>query len=77
MKRRRRQLHIHEKDPQEMSGRELTAVLAALRLAQHGMFNDAFRNMPHWDDDEQDPLSADEIDDLCERLNEVIPTRRS
>jgi hypothetical protein len=53
--------------------RQLAAILAALRVCQHSMSNDAFRATSHWDGVGH-PLSADEIDDLCEDLN-FVPAR--
>lgn len=50
----------------ELNSRELATVLAALRTAQED--RPIFEQMPHFEDDEL-PLSDDEIDDLCERIN--------
>lgn len=52
----------------QVSPRELAAILAALRVCSHGMFNDAYRVTEHWDGVGK-PLSADALDTLCERLN--------
>ena len=49
-----------------LSGRELATVLAALRSWQADS-NNAAKHSPHFDDCK--PLAADEIDELCERLN--------
>ena len=49
-----------------LSVRELATVLAALRSWQAGS-HEAAEHAPHFDDYE--PLAADEIDELCERLN--------
>ena len=49
-----------------LSVRELATVLAALRSWQADS-NNAAKHSPHFDDYE--PLAADEIDELCERLN--------
>jgi hypothetical protein len=48
-----------------LSDRELATVLAALRLAQQDRAG--LESMPHFEDVE--PLSNEEIDELCERLN--------
>lgn len=61
-------------DPQELSGRQLAAVLAALRLAQR--HHAEFAAMDHFEAEGFDPMGVEEIDDLCEQLNEVIPTGR-
>jgi hypothetical protein len=47
----------------ELNERELATVLAALRIFQR----DPDPTMEHFD--EVEPLSADEIDELCEELN--------
>lgn len=57
-----------------LTSRELATVLAALRswqqqLPREGVaFVDGF---PHFSD--ETPLSVDEIDALCDRLNEPVP----
>lgn len=56
--------------PIELNDRELASVLGGLRLLQH--------YQPHWLEDirtncnEFEPLTAQEIDALCERINEPI-----
>ena len=55
----------------ELSVRELATVLAALRLWQAGSHEPAELS-EHFDDCE--PLSPAEIDALCERLNDGLPT---
>ena len=53
-----------------LSARELATVLAALRCFQKSLVQGnyaALRALPHFTDCE--PLSADEIDALCEQLN--------
>lgn len=56
-----------------LSGRDLATILAALRYWQQDLAdNDAAGDGPispeHFDDDVT-PLSVEEIDELCERLN--------
>ena len=61
-----------------LTSRELATVLAALRnwqqqLSREGLaFADGF---PHFSD--ETPLSVDEIDALCDRLNESLPAATS
>lgn len=52
-----------------ITSRQHTAVMAALRLCLSGMFNDAFTGMHQWEDAGQRPLNADELYELCEKLN--------
>lgn len=54
-----------------LTPRELATVLAALRYWQHLLLireHTGPISADHFDD-EITPLSADEVDDLCERLN--------
>jgi hypothetical protein len=50
----------------KLNDRELATVLAALRTAQED--RPIFEQMPHFEDVE--PLDDDEIDALCEELNQ-------
>jgi hypothetical protein len=65
-----------EQYPQLMSRREVAAVIAALRMAQGCQAYAQFSVMPHFKDEGLDPLWLHEIDELCERLNQVIPSRK-
>ena len=51
-----------------LTSRELATVLAALRYWQQQLPREGF---PHFSD--ETPLSVDEIDALCDRLNEPVP----
>ena len=51
----------------QLSYKELSTVLAALRNFQETTIKDDRFDFPHFDD--VDPLTDDEIDDLCENLN--------
>ena len=58
--------------PAALTAREIAAILAALRLYQreaetHGGLR--FARGIASDDGSLEPLTADEIDDLCERIN--------
>ena len=54
-----------------LSARELATVLAALRYRQQDLANDTGEGpiSPDHFDDQITPLSVEEIDELCERLN--------
>lgn len=54
-----------------MSDRELATVLAALRYWQLNVIEDEVAEdlNGHGSFEDHSPLDADEIDDLCERLN--------
>lgn len=52
----------------KLTKRQLAGILAALRVCQHSIANDSFKGMPHWEGVGK-PLTADEIDTLCERIN--------
>lgn len=54
----------------ELTYQELSSILAGLRMLQDKVTNGTLtqeRKLPHFDD--VDPLSAEQIDDLCERLS--------
>lgn len=53
--------------------KETATVLAALRLFQStiGIDSEGINQMPHFID--HDPLTAEEVDDLCERIVFDIP----
>ena len=54
-----------------LSNRELATILAALRYWQQDLANDEGEGpiSPDHFDDQITPLTAEEIDELCERLN--------
>lgn len=55
----------------QLSYSELSTLLAGLRMLQdsieEGGPDEFYRRFPHFDDVE--PLTSEQIDDLCERLN--------
>lgn len=54
----------------KLNYQELSSVLAGLRLLQDKVADGTLtegRKLPHFDDVE--PLSSEQIDELCERLN--------
>ena len=53
--------------PIQLSDRELATVLAALRYWQQDLAENDGPISEHFD--EHTPLTVEEIDDLCERLN--------
>lgn len=50
-----------------MTSKQLATVLASLRLFQRDMQANTHNMYLHFED--EDPLTADEIDELCEELN--------
>ncbi|MCX7406601.1 MAG: hypothetical protein NTZ32_00790 [Planctomycetales bacterium] len=61
-----------------LTSRELATTLAALRHWQQQLqrIGVAFADgLPHFSD--ETPLSVDEIDALCDRLNETLPAETS
>ena len=53
----------------ELNESETNTLLAALRLWQHELYR---RGLPEWSDEyfrDREPLTVDQIDELCERLN--------
>lgn len=51
--------------PGKFTDAELATMLAALRMAQHD--RGWLESMPHFEDTQ--PLTNEQIDELCERLN--------
>lgn len=52
-----------------ITSRQHTALLAALRVGQ--AFHGPFRNMQDWQVAGEKPLTAEEIDDLCQKINGI------